>query len=101
MLFLARRFLLSDCHAPWPLASSRIRMRPLAPHWQAATMSQPTITADVHQPFDVHLNLFPQIAFDIALLIDHRPDPIDLFLGKLTNAPVSAYMRFTQDLVGA
>src|SRR5215831_16073989 len=99
ILFLARSFLLGYCHSPGSLAGPRICMRALPPHRQTPPMPQPSVTTDVHQPLDVHLDLFPQIAFDIALLIYNGPYPVDLFLCQLTNPPVRAYVSLAQNLV--
>src|SRR4026208_2466005 len=64
-------------------------------------MPQATIAADVHQPFDVHLNLLATIALDTPLLVDHRTNTVNLFLGQLANAPIDADARFAQYLVSA
>ena len=42
-------------------------MSALASDGQPSPVSQPAIAADVHHPLDVHLNLFAQIALDVAL----------------------------------
>src|SRR5262249_32839159 len=54
ILFLARSLLLGSCHPPGSLASSCFRMRPLPPARQPPPMPQSSVTADVHQPLDVH-----------------------------------------------
>jgi len=74
-------------------------MRTLPPDRQTPPMPQSSVTADVHQPLDVHLDLLSQIAFDIALLIDNGSYPVDLFLGQLANATVRADMSLAQNLV--
>jgi hypothetical protein len=55
-------------------------MRPLASHWQTSAVSESAVAANVHHPFDVHLDLLSQIAFNIALLVNHSSDSVDLFL---------------------
>jgi hypothetical protein len=76
-------------------------MRSLTPHRQPSAVPQASVTSNVHHPFDVHLDLLPQITFDTALLIDHRPDPVNLFLGEFPNSRIRAYMGLPQNLVCA
>jgi len=55
-------------------------VRALPPNRQTAAVPQASVATNVHQPLDVHLDLFPQIAFDITLLIDNGSYPVDFFL---------------------
>src|ERR1041385_4643107 len=66
-LLLARRLLLGDGGASWSLARTRVRMSALTTHRQRTAMTQTAIAADVHQPLDVHLHAFAQVALDLAL----------------------------------
>ena len=45
-------------------------MRALASNGEATAMSQPAITADVHQTLDIHLNALSEVALDLALGVD-------------------------------
>src|ERR1700704_405979 len=74
---------------------------PLTVHGQAAAMPHPAIAADFHQPLDVHGDLFSQISFDAALLLDHPADLPHVVLGQILDAKVRADPGFGQDLVGS
>src|SRR6056297_2242277 len=52
------------------LARSRVRVGPLAPHGQAASMTEPPVAADVHQHLDVLVDLSPEIALDLVVALD-------------------------------
>jgi len=71
----------------------------LASHWQTPAMSQASITANVHHSLDVHLNLFSQVSFDATLLVNDRPNPIDLFLCQFANTSIRAYVSLSKDFV--
>jgi len=58
-------------------------VRALAANRQATSVTQAAIAADVHEALDIELNLFAQIAFDIALLIDDSTNPADFFFVPL------------------
>jgi hypothetical protein len=60
----------------------------LAPDRQPSAVTKPAIAPDVHHPFDVHLNLLAQVAFDRSLLIDDSSDAIYFFLGQLSHLPI-------------
>ena len=88
MLFLARRLLLGDGRAARALTSARVCVRALAAHRQRAAMPQSAIAADVHQTLDVHLNALAQVAFDLALRFENRPDAAQLVLAQIFDASV-------------
>jgi hypothetical protein len=50
-------------------------------------MPKPSVAPEIHQPLDVHLDLAPQIAFDLELGFEKIADPLDFtfrqFLGHL------------------
>ena len=60
-------------------------------------MTKAAITADVHQPFDIHLHTLSEIALDLALSVDDRADLIKLVLTEVTDLCVNANGRFIQD----
>src|SRR3546814_18294618 len=47
-----------------PLAGARIGVRALAMDRQTLAVTQATVAAEVHQPFDIHGNFTAKIAFD-------------------------------------
>ena len=63
-------------------------MGALSPDRQAAAMSQTTIAADVHQPFDVHLDPLAQIALNLTLRFKHGSNPAQLVFGEIGNARI-------------
>ncbi len=76
-------------------------MGPLAAHGQPTTVAQPAIAADIHEPLDIELDLFAQIAFDTALRIEDRADAVELFLAQITDLPVDINVCFRKNLFGA
>src|SRR5262245_29890712 len=52
-------------------------------------MAQAAVAAEVHQTLDVHLDLAPQVAFDLVLGVD-----------DLADAPQLAFVERVGDLVG-
>src|SRR5436853_3965469 len=64
------------------LAGARVGARALAAHRQSASMTDPAVAAQVHQPFDVHRHLAAQVALDREPG-DLRADCVDLRLGEI------------------
>jgi len=75
--------LLLPYDATWSFTSPGIGMRPLAPDWESAPMAQAPITADFHEPLDVHGNSLAQIAFHHAISLDYVSDPDDLVFREI------------------
>src|SRR5258708_16117218 len=61
------------------LAGARIGVRALAADRQAAAMTEAAIRADFDQPLDMHRDIFAQIAFHVAFVLNDLADPVDLF----------------------
>src|SRR5262249_10795468 len=59
-----------DRAAPGSLARTGICVRPLAARGQPTTVTQTSIRADFHQPFDIERDLLAQVAFDSVLLFN-------------------------------
>src|SRR5712691_8459265 len=100
-LLLTRDLFLRDCHTARSLASAGVGVRALTSNRKSAAVAQATIAADVHHPFDVHLNLLAQVTFDTALLVDDGANAIHFFFAKLADAFVDADSRVTENLVRA
>src|SRR4051812_34384271 len=96
-LLLPWCFLLSDGCAARPLACARVRVCALSAHGKAATMTQTTICADVHQAFDVHLHALTQIAFNFALCVEDRTNTAKLVLAQIPDPRVNPPLRLVKD----
>jgi hypothetical protein len=59
-------------------------------HRQAATVTQTAVTAEVHQPLDVHRHFTAQIAFD-AVLADLGAQGLHLALREVLDRPVRSH----------
>src|SRR5207248_7688710 len=70
--------LLRDRTLARPFARAGVGPRPLSADRQAAAMPHAAVAADFHQPLDVHRDLFAQVAFDPALLLDDAADLPDI-----------------------
>jgi hypothetical protein len=73
----------------------------LASHRQASAVTQSPIASDVHQAFDIHLDLLAQVPFYSALLVKDRANAIDFFFRKFADALITADAGFAQHLVCA
>src|SRR5438093_947336 len=93
-LLLPCSLLLCDRHAARSFTRTCIGVCALAANWEPSAVPQTAIAADVHQTFDIHLNLLAQIALDAALLIDHGANLVDFLFGQLTNAFIYTDARF-------
>src|SRR6185369_2667459 len=100
-LLLTRDLFLSDCHAARTFARTRVGVRALSPNGKSSAMTQSTVAADVHQAFDVHLNLLAQISFDAALLIDDCANAVYFLFRQLANAFIDTDPGLSQDFIRA
>ena len=82
------------------LAGTGIRVRALAAHGQAATMTQTAIAADLHQALHVLRNLAMQVTFDLEVLLDVIAQLREVFLGKVLHANVGIDAGSGDDLFG-
>src|SRR5215470_15631662 len=53
-----------------PLTGAGIGMGALAADRQSATVPQPAVAAEVHQPLDIHGDFAPQVPFDHIVAVD-------------------------------
>jgi hypothetical protein len=74
-------------------------MRSLTSNWKASAVSQTAVAADVHQSFDVHLDLLAKISFDSSLLVDDISNSIYFLFGQFADSFVDVYSRFTKYLI--
>src|SRR5438876_11718219 len=75
--------LFSGNRARRALARPPVRVSALTPHRQSLAVAQPPVTAEIHQPLDIHRDLPPQIAFDRVIAIDHFADTQHLVVRQL------------------
>jgi hypothetical protein len=61
-------------------------MGALAADRQAAAMTQAAITAQIHQPLDVHRIFTPQVTLDAVFTVDQFADAQHLVIGELVHA---------------
>src|SRR4030095_6735025 len=60
-------------------------------------MTQASITADIHQTLDVHLNPLAQVAFNFALRFQYGADPAQLVFTQIANTRVEVHSGFLQN----
>src|SRR5258707_672895 len=86
LTLLADRLLLRcDCAATRTFAGTRVRVRALAAHRKIPAVTNAAIGLNFNQPPDVHLDLFAQIAFDPAFLLDRLANVVDFLFGQVAN----------------
>src|ERR1700691_3766341 len=97
-LSLRRRFLLAcDCALTRSLAGARVGVGALAASGQVAPVAQSTIGLNVNQPLDVHRNVFAQIAFDLAFVLNHLADTVYLVFAQILNLLERVHIGRSQD----
>src|SRR5207249_7909966 len=79
------------------LARARVCMRALTAHGKRAPMSQATISPNVHQTFNIHLDALAQVAFDLALSFDHRTNAAQIVFAQILDTRIKIYIRLSQD----
>ena len=64
-------------------------------------MPEPAVTAQVHQPFDVHGNLRAKLPFYLEVTIDDFTNAVDLSLGEIIRARIRINLELVQDPIGS
>src|SRR5260370_41332775 len=85
-LLLTGRLFLGDGSASRSLSGAGVRMGALSADGQATSMPQATIGPDIHQPFNVHLNAFAKIAFDLALRVNNASNSTQFVFAQITDS---------------
>jgi len=88
MLFLTWRLLLGDSCASWTLPRASVGVRALTTNRQRSAVAQSPVATDIHQSLDVHLDALPQVAFNLTLRFENRPDPAQLVLIQIPDASI-------------
>lgn len=61
-------------------------------------MTQATVTADIHQSLDIHLDTFSEITLYIAFSIENRAELIQLVFAEVLNSQINVNARLAEDL---
>ena len=64
------------------LTSAGVGMRPLTVTGQPVPVPETAITADIHQPLDIHRSFRPEGTLDCVITLDDLPYPRCLLIGK-------------------
>src|SRR5690606_15733291 len=96
---LPRRLLLARDRAARTLVRARIRVRALTAHRKAAAVPQSAVTADVHQPLDVHRDFRAQRTLDLVPALDLAAQPVDLVVRQLVYATVRVHTGRGENLL--
>src|SRR5262249_2787597 len=88
------------CATSRPLPGARVRMRALAANRQVSAVPDPAIGLNFDQPADVHLDLFAEVTFDTALLLDHLTQMVHFVLGQVANLLRMIHIRFRRYFPG-
>src|SRR5205814_10679436 len=70
-LLLSYGFFLTSYSSLWSAPRTRIRASTLTTNRKVTAMPHTTITADLNQPFDVHVHFAAQISLDFIFAVDH------------------------------
>src|SRR6266850_768405 len=94
-------FLCRNCSAARALAGARVGVRALAAHRKIPAVANAAISLNFNQAADVHLDLFAEIAFDPAFLLDGLANVIDFFFGQVANLLRVIHAGFRRQLFRA
>ncbi len=61
-------------------------------------MTQATVTADIHQSLDIHLDTFSEITLYVAFGIEDRAELIQLVFAEVLNSQININARLPEDL---
>ena len=64
-------------------------------------MPEASITAQVHQPFDVLGDFCAKLPFHLEVTIDYLTNAVDLSLGKIVCVGIRIYFKFSKDPIGS
>ena len=97
--WLFRRFLLTgDSALAWALARASVGVGALAANRKRAAMAQTTVGLDLDQALDVERNVLAEVAFDLAFLLDHVTNAVELVLVERANLQHGIDIGFVKDL---
>jgi len=68
-----------------PLRVRALVVRALAAHRKIPAMANAAIRLNFNQPADIHLDLFAEIAFHPAFLLDGLANVVDFLFGEVAN----------------
>src|ERR1051326_5818428 len=95
-----RLFLLAGNRFRRTLAGARVGVGALPAHRQAATMPQPAIAAQIHQPLDVHGHFASQVAFHDVVAVDDFAKLGHFVIGELRYPARVRKRHLLHDLLG-
>jgi hypothetical protein len=101
-LFLATAYSFATWHGPAgaPVGAS-IGAGALPMRGQIAPMAQTTITLDLLQAFDVHLNLTPQVTFHTVIPLNHLAQADNFVFCQISYTRVWTHFRLSQNILAA
>src|SRR5882757_7024001 len=94
-------FLCRDCSAARALAGARVGVCALAAHRKIPAMANAAIRLNFNQPADIHLDLFAEIAFHPAFLLDGLTNVVDFLFGQIANLLGVIHTGFRRQLFRA
>src|SRR6266853_6582245 len=94
-------FLCRNGAAARSLAGARVGMRALTAHRQIPAVANAAISLNFNQAADVHLDLFAEIAFYPAFLLDGLANVIDFLFGEVANLLGVIHASFRRQLFRA
>src|ERR671938_817160 len=80
-------------------ALAGIGLGALSTYWQAAAVPDAPVRADVYEPPDVLVYLAPEVALDLNIPVDIRPDRTDLPFGEIPALCVRVHASLLEDLL--
>src|ERR671926_180123 len=80
------------------LALAGVGLRPLPAHGETPAVSDAPVGSDVYEPPDVLVDLAPEVALDLQVLVYVGPDLADLAFGQVSNLRVRVNAGLREDL---
>jgi hypothetical protein len=81
------------------LPGAGIGLGTLAPNRQPLPVPQTPVTAEIHQPLDVHGYIPAEIAFDLNILVDIFPDLCHFHFGQIIGPGIQINAGITDNLL--
>src|SRR5829696_8006725 len=81
-----------------PLALAGVRLGALPAHGEAPAVPDSPVRSDVYKPPDVLVDLAPEVALDLDVLVYVGPDPGDLALSQVAHLRVGIDLGLAADL---
>ncbi len=76
---------------------ARVRMRPLTPDRQAASVPDTPVATDVHETLDVHGHFGAQGTLDLIVALDFLTEFVHVVIGEIERSAIRIHSSVVED----